>query len=267
MQDKAVFWRIPEFHGLEFLKATSVHHSYARHWHETFVIQVVEFGVNGLYCAGSMYSVPAASILVINPGDVHTGFAEGDRPMSYRSVYPLPELMPETPSMPSFRIPVISDPHLASRFLKAHRKFETGQDSLQAQSLLLSAIADLVSGYSDRKPRRQTPEGPVHAAKEFLLTHYQKQTRLEDLAGLCGFSPYYFLRAFRKTLGLPPFEFLTNIRVERAKELLAKGLSISESAQLTGFYDQSHLHRHFKRIAGVTPGQYRARSYNTTTIV
>jgi len=180
-------------------------------------------------------------------------------------VYPPAEILPEARSVPSFRNPVLSDPQLASRFLSAHRKFETGQDSLQAQSLLLSAFADLVAGYSDRKPRREPPDGSIRPAKEFILTHYQEHISLQDLAELCGFSPYYFLRAFRKTLGLPPFEFLTNIRVERAKELLAKGLSISESAQLTGFYDQSHLHRHFKRIAGVTPGQYRARSYNTTT--
>ena len=260
MQEEAVLWRIPEFHGLEFLKATSVHHSYARHWHDTFVIEVVESGVNGLYCAGSMYSVPAGSILVINPGDVHTGFAENHRPMSYRSMYPSPEILPEARLMPSFRNPVISDPQLASRFLKAHRGFESGHDSLQAQSDLLSAIAEMVARYSDAKLHSMPPDGPIRPAKEFILMNYHEQIRLEDLAKLCGFSPYYFLRAFRKTLGLPPFEFLTNIRVERAKELLAKGLSISESAQLTGFYDQSHLHRHFKRIAGVTPGQYRARS-------
>lgn len=265
MQDEAILWRIPKFHGLEFLKATSVHHSYARHWHDTFVIQVVESGVNGLYCAGSMYSVPAGNILVINPGDVHTGFAEGHRPMSYRSVYPSPRLLPETRSMPSFRNPVISNPLVAARLLKAHRGFESGYDSLQAQSDLLAALSALVTGYSDVKKDNPPLDGPVDTAKEFILTHYNEQISLEDLSRLCGYSPYYFLRTFRKTLGLPPFEYLTNIRVERAKELLAKGLSISESALRTGFYDQSHLHRHFKRIAGVTPGQYRARSYNTST--
>ncbi|NEQ55828.1 MAG: helix-turn-helix transcriptional regulator, partial [Leptolyngbya sp. SIO3F4] len=54
----------------------------------------------------------------------------------------------------------------------------------------------------------------------------------------------------------PPHAYLNHVRVHQAKRLLASGHSITDAALSTGFADQSHLHRHFKKMVGVTPGQY-----------
>lgn len=64
------------------------------------------------------------------------------------------------------------------------------------------------------------------------------------------------MRTFRRSIGLSPYAYLTQIRVEAAKKLLNEGASIADVASDIGFTDQSHLTRHFKRITGVTPGQY-----------
>ena len=61
---------------------------------------------------------------------------------------------------------------------------------------------------------------------------------------------------------MPPHAFQTQVRVARAKALLLRGWPISQAAAHTGFADQSHLTRHFKRLVGVTPGQYRQGSKN-----
>ena len=57
-------------------------------------------------------------------------------------------------------------------------------------------------------------------------------------------------------MGLTPHAYLNHIRVLRARDLLRQGCPIAQAAVNVGFVDQSHLHRHFKRIVGVTPGQY-----------
>ena len=80
---------------------------------------------------------------------------------------------------------------------------------------------------------------------------------LNQLAKISALSAFHFLRTFQKTYGLSPHEFLKNVRIERARKLLKKGLPITEVAGQTGFYDQSHLNRNFKKILGLTPGQYR----------
>jgi AraC-like DNA-binding protein len=61
---------------------------------------------------------------------------------------------------------------------------------------------------------------------------------------------------------MPPHQFQTLVRVSRAKALLREGWSIPQAASQVGFFDQSHFNRHFKRIIGVTPGQYRVSSKN-----
>jgi AraC-like DNA-binding protein len=73
-------------------------------------------------------------------------------------------------------------------------------------------------------------------------------------------SAFHLVRQFRRYYGVPPYRYLELVRVERAKLLLRSGARISHVAFATGFSDQSHLTRHFKRVLGVTPGSY-ARSY------
>lgn len=63
-------------------------------------------------------------------------------------------------------------------------------------------------------------------------------------------------RAFRAEVGLPPHAYLTELRVVRAKELLVAGTSPRDVAPLVGFYDQSQLTRHLRRVVGTTPGRW-----------
>jgi len=65
--------------------------------------------------------------------------------------------------------------------------------------------------------------------------------------------------AFRAEVGLPPYEYLTHVRVWKAMDRLRHGARVAEAAQAVGFYDESQLHRHFRRIVGITPGRF-ARS-------
>ena len=78
-------------------------------------------------------------------------------------------------------------------------------------------------------------------------------------AAVARLSPYHFARQFKAATGLPPHQYVTARRVERAKQLLqgAGGLSLAEVAARAGFSDQSQFTRHFKRHVGVTPGRFR----------
>ena len=83
--------------------------------------------------------------------------------------------------------------------------------------------------------------GPVHLA---------------DIACECGVSPFQLIRAFHSVFGVPPHAYLMQLRLRRARTMLARGASITTAAFACGFVDQSHLTRYFKRIVGVTPGMY-----------
>ena len=79
---------------------------------------------------------------------------------------------------------------------------------------------------------------------------------LDALADHANTDKFHLCRAFRAQVGLPPHAYLTRLRIMRAKELLAAGVKPGEVAQQVGLYDQSQLNRHFRRIVGMTPGQF-----------
>jgi AraC-like DNA-binding protein len=90
--------------------------------------------------------------------------------------------------------------------------------------------------------------------REFMHANFSQPITLTMLAEVAGLGRLGALGAFRRELGLPPYEYLTSIRVERARALLLAGEHIAVAARMVGFADQSHLTRRFKRHFGVTPG-------------
>ena len=92
-------------------------------------------------------------------------------------------------------------------------------------------------------------------ALELLDTHLDSNISIETLANEVGLSPAHFARAFKETMGLAPHRYLLHLRLERARRLLdAEDAVLSSIAQRSGFADQAHFTRLFKREYGVTPG-------------
>jgi AraC-like DNA-binding protein len=103
------------------------------------------------------------------------------------------------------------------------------------------------------------PQARRRAVVEYVEEHLDVDLSLEQMAAVARLSPYHFARQFKRATGLPPYQYVIMRRVERAKELLQAGadLPLAEVAAHAGFSDQSHFCHHFKRVVGVTPGQFR----------
>jgi AraC family transcriptional regulator len=81
---------------------------------------------------------------------------------------------------------------------------------------------------------------------------------LKELSNLVQMSPHYFSKLFKQSTGKTPHQYVICCRIERAKYLIQqRKLSLAEIATQVGFVDQSHLHRHFSRLLGITPQTYR----------
>lgn len=131
---------------------------------------------------------------------------------------------------------------------------------LEQQALVLGVLAQLVRRHADAPPSlARTGREPraVGLIKRYLEERYADEVSLEKLSHLTQLSRYHLIHVFRETVGLPPYAYLRQVRVARAKALLASERPVAEAALETGFSDQSHLHRLFKRLWGVTPGNYR----------
>ena len=97
-------------------------------------------------------------------------------------------------------------------------------------------------------------------SRSLALPHYAKTLRLEDLSAQTGLNMSSFKRAFAETFNMTPWSYITTIRLNAARKLLEEtNKMLSEIALDTGFFDQSHFSRTFKRERGITPGEYRRR--------
>jgi AraC-like DNA-binding protein len=89
---------------------------------------------------------------------------------------------------------------------------------------------------------------------EYIESHLEQRIGLEGLAAMAGLSTHHFARAFNQSMGIPPHSYLLSRRLERAERMLRETqLPLSEIAVSTGFSDQSHLARHFRRRTGMSP--------------
>jgi AraC family transcriptional regulator len=135
---------------------------------------------------------------------------------------------------------------------------------LAAESLAnLLAVHLIRNASAPRQPDGRTygalPRGKLRAAVEYIEDHLDVSPSLERMAAAAHLSPYHFARQFKAATGLPPHQFVIARRVEQAKHLLEVDgdLSLAAIGVRVGFSDQSQFSHHFKRLVGVTPGQFR----------
>jgi AraC-like DNA-binding protein len=268
-REVARYWNHSSLPGVDLLKARYVTHRYTRHAHEGYVLALIEYGVEEFEYAGSVERAPAGSTALVNPDVVHTGQAGVPEGWAYRCLYPSIEVVSGIAAelgaprgTPFFTDAVVDDPDLARLVRAVHRSGEHG-DALATSSLFRATVARALR---HARPGMRVPgrEGSaarmsraVREAREILHESLVDPPSLDELAAAVGAGAFSLLRAFRDATGLPPHAYLTQLRVREARRLLDGGLRPAEVAARTGFADQAHLTRHFKRMVGVPPGAYR----------
>jgi AraC-like DNA-binding protein len=163
-----------------------------------------------------------------------------------------------------FPDPVVRDARLVAGFLALHRTLEAPASTLERDTALTEWLHDLAA-HSPSSPRavarRRTArdEPALRRALDHLGDSLTANPSLDELAAAAGTGRYRLTRLFRDGLGMPPHRYQIAQRVRLARRLLERGDPIASVAAATGFVDQSHFHRHFRRSLGVTPRQYVAR--------
>jgi len=261
--DRAVWTRIEGIDGkpLDLLRAGIRRQHYAPHLHAEFAVGTCTAGVEVIRYRGETHHAGPGSLVLLEPGEPHTGGPATAEGFAYRAMYPRPSLLDQgLHAQPHFPSPVVHDPELALAVRHVHGVLSRGVDSLEAESLLVSLLAAVVD-------RHAASASPVRAESRSGLLARTVMARLSDqmtdpptlaeLAGEFGLSRYQLLRSFHDALGMPPYAWLAQHRVTHARLLLETGQRAADVAALVGFADQAHLTRWFRRVVGVTPSAYR----------
>ncbi|WP_434660572.1 AraC family transcriptional regulator [Paraburkholderia sp. A3BS-1L] len=293
-RDSARYWRTPLLPGADLLTAEYHDHTFTPHWHEAYTIPVIEDGAECYRYRGAQHVAEAGSVPVINPGEVHTGSRAVDEGWRYRVMYvPVDylhtlagEIAGRAQPLPWFDAEVIRDADLARRLSFAHQLLEADADRRRTELALVPAAPGTQSAPDAPQPDLLAVEGALLDALSTLLTRHARtrEARLEsaaneprveimkallaadlteplrvaDLAQAVGLSPFHATRLFTQATGLPPHAWRTQLRLQRALGPLRAGASVAEVAAASGFTDQSHFTRHFRRMFGVPPGRWQA---------
>ncbi|HEV7395601.1 MAG TPA: AraC family transcriptional regulator [Pyrinomonadaceae bacterium] len=263
-------WRPLDVAGVELRRGIAVKSGVPRHWHEEYQFCLVESGGGELRYRGSDLANPPGSLFMIQPGEVHSNWPY-EFGCTYRMNFIDAHLLQEAAGevygkedgLPFFPTTVVSDRRLINLFSRLQQSLESPATTLEREDRLTQFLSDLIVRFAER---RAPPQSKVNEPKavqrvcDFVLAHYDENFSLEDLAKVANLSAFHLNRIFSKQLGMPPHEFQIQVRIARAKALLRAGLPINEVASQTGFADQSHFTRHFKRLVIVTPGHYQQNS-------
>ncbi|MBJ7000862.1 MULTISPECIES: AraC family transcriptional regulator [Streptomyces] len=248
---------------LDLLTASFQQHTYAPHAHDEYTIGVCVGGYEVIDYRGGHIRTGAGTIVVLDPGEMHTGGpGNATDGYAYRALYAEPSLLGEGTAggAPHFPEPLLDDPELALALARAHAELSACPDPLEAESRLPWLLTALARRHSSARPvhdRVPGAAGIARTVRDRLADELTAPPTLASLAADLGLSRYQLLRAFRTATGIPPYAWLAQYRVGRARVLLEAGLRPAEVAGLVGFADQAHLTRWFRRVLGVTPAVYR----------
>ena len=160
-------------------------------------------------------------------------------------------------------------PHLRTAMWALDAELTTGSAGgpLAAESLANVLAVQLLRHISAPREPVRTREGKLPRARlraviEYIEEHLDASPSMEQMAAIAHISAYHFARQFKTSTGLPPHQYVIARRVERAKRVLQTGgdFSLAQVAAHAGFSDQSQFSRHFKRLVGVTPREFRTRA-------
>lgn len=250
-------WRPSVAGVVEVFHARFTEHAYPMHVHDAWTLLIVDDGAVRYDLDRHQRATPADTVSLLPPQVAHNGSPATTDGFRKRVLYLDMTHLDAGLIGPAVDAPDLADPLLRSRVARLHTALEHPGDAFEAESRL-ALVGERLRAHLRPALRRATRPDPgvAGALRELLDERLLEPLTLIEAAGLLHAHPTHLVRAFSSAFGIAPHQYVTSRRVDLARRLLLDGQPPGEAATAAGFYDQSHLTRHFKRVVGTTPGRY-----------
>jgi AraC-like DNA-binding protein len=261
-------WR-PSVRGVtEVFHAHFTEYAYPMHVHDAWTLLIVDDGAVRYDLERHEHGTPHDTVSLLPPHVPHNGAPATPHGFRKRVVYLDAGVLGEDLIGAAVDGPDLRDALLRHRVGQLHTALARPGDELEAESRLTFVAEHLRERLYERlRPAGRSAPGPAgrdardpalaRRLRDLLDARVADGVTLEEAARLLHAHPAHLVRAFSRAYGIAPHQYLTSRRVGRARRLLLDGLPPGEVATTTGFFDQAHLTRHFRKLVGVTPGRYR----------
>lgn len=253
--------------GIEGYAFEGVIQIFPGHFHEYYMVGFIEKGLQHMKCRQADCTVEGGDLLLFNPGDVHSCRPADGRSLDYRGFNIPKEVMLRAAreisggeDAPYFTEPAVFRSPLVPPLRAVHTMVMDQDREFGKEEGFLLLLGQLLTSHAGEPPAPVPGEAEEAAAAvcAWIEAHSAEHITLDQLSALAGWNKYRLIRAFTRARGITPYGYLTTVRVGRAKGLLERGASPLDAALECGFCDQSHFTNQFKKLIGLTPGQYAA---------
>jgi AraC-like DNA-binding protein len=272
MTSGASFWQPAPDMTTELVCALLEAREVPLHLHEEWQFGVLDTPSKLSLGAFRRYSAHADDVTIVHPYEVHSEGGEIDARPKWRMLYVMPAIVSQLygGEAPRFGRPVVTDPAAAAELRDLLRR---SGDGTIAGPEFLRLVAHWLEQFllrhaEDAVAPQHVPA--VERARAYLQNRPTQPVTLPEVGAIAGVTVPYLVRSFSRAVGLPPGSYHAQVRLARARRLLAEGKSATWVAYECGFADQSHLSRRFKECHGVSPGafqeQYREQRHSLAAV-
>lgn len=248
---------------IEAYRFEGIMQKFPNHFHEHYVLGFVESGRRFLTCKNIEYIVGEGDLLLFNPLDNHACEQADDRPLDWRCLNIETSVMRKAAAKitgrdepPVYAPTVVPQSDAVPVLRELHAGIiEQRADKAGLFNFLMKRL--LVDYVNPPAVALACASGEIRAACDYMERNFTESITLADLAKISRLNKHTLLRSFTLQKGLTPYQYLSALRVNKAKKLLEAGKTPTEAALATGFSDQSHFTRFFKNFIGLTPKAYR----------
>lgn len=249
---------------LEAYHFSGVRQTFPNHFHDYYVIGLIEAGTRRLSCKNKEYMVVPGDILLFHPHDNHGCEEDGGGTLDYRGLNLSKETMCSfaeeitgEKKLPGFSQNVVKDDGLTCALHTLHQMIMDGAKAFEKEEVLLFFLSGLFDAYGQALEACITGyRKEIELACALMEQSFEKPLTLGDLCACSNLSKSTLLRAFTKAKGVTPYRYLQAIRIGKAKQLLEDGVAPVDAGLLTGFSDQSHFSNSFTAFIGLSPAAY-----------
>ncbi|MFI5676488.1 AraC family transcriptional regulator [Streptomyces cellulosae] len=247
---------------VEVFHAHFTEYAYPMHVHDAWTLLIVDDGAVRYDLDRHEHGTPHDTVSLLPPHVPHNGSPVTPDGFRKRVLYLDGSRLGDDLIGPAVDAPDLRDPLLRRRVGQLHTALTRPGDELEAESRLTLVGERLRTHLRPGRPGGGPRRDPVLARRlrELLDERVVEGLALAEAARLVQAHPAHLVRAFSSAYGIAPHQYLNARRVDRARRLLLADRGPADVAALTGFHDQAHLTRHFKKLVGVTPGRYRTSS-------
>lgn len=254
-------WR-PKVPGVaEVFHAHMTSHVYPMHTHEAWTLLIVDDGMIRYDLHRHEHGALDQVVTLLPPQVPHNGRAATAAGFGKRVVYLELSSLPASLIGRAVDQPVLPDALLRQRIHQLHRVLSQPGEEFEAENRL-AFIAERLRWHLSRHRTQDAAQTGASMAEELrglIDARFPEPTTLREASDALHAHPAHLVREFSREFGISPHQYMTSRRIDLARGLLLDGMPPSRTAAEAGFYDQSHLSRHFRHVVGTSPGRY-ARS-------